>query len=253
MSRSIDESASPWESTTASTRHDDWRLDEHVPWLAAWRVVRNSAHLALQDAYSVRNMFVDRPVWLRYTNDDLIRKSHMYIRAINPSRNSKVLDVGCGNGVMLLPYLKRTRPANIYGIDRSEINIAAARRRLPDVPCANLMIGDITHWNPSKAYDIIVMHCVLGYVTFDRQLVILETMARSLRKKGTIIMGAVNFPTDPYIFQTYPIQSMSAIRQLCMKWQLSMQIYDDKTFDDTGKYDAHTIMLTKTRMVHRRS
>ena len=207
--------------------------------------IKNDLHNKIQFLYSLRNFITDTPVWLSYTNKDLINKSQKYIEFIKPKGCCKVIDLGCGNGIMLQPYLKITKPENIYGVDMMITNIIQSRKNLPDVPTNNFSVNDIINYNFVGKYDIIIMHGVIGLVEPNKQQFILNKLCKMLHKNGTLILGAINFVSDAYIFQTYPFANLKYIRKLCKKYNMNYSLYPDSDFDNTGKYNAHTLIIRK--------
>jgi len=197
--------------------------------------------------YSIRNYFTKRPVWLYYTNDDLIYKSEKIIKTLQLKENLSVLDLGCGNGIMLQPYLKITKPENIYGVDISYINIDQCLTNLKGVPRNNLIDENIETYlkQTNKTFDVIILHGVIGYFTNDKQDVIIENCIKMLNKKGYLILGAINFNDDDYIFQTYPIKDVSFFDKLSKQYNVEYKIYQDKEWELTPKYHSRNIVIRK--------
>jgi 2-polyprenyl-3-methyl-5-hydroxy-6-metoxy-1,4-benzoquinol methylase len=206
--------------------------------------IKNYLHHKLFFLYSFRNFISDNPVWLSYTNNDLIIKSENYIKFIKPKNNCKVIDLGCGNGIMLKPYLTITKPENIYGSDIIYTNISQTRTNLPSVPTSNFSVSDMT--KIEGKYDVILIHGVIGTIDYNEQNAFLENLiSSSLKNNGHLILGAINFVTDKYIFQTYPLKDLSFIKKICKKYNLKYDLRHDIEFDKTGKYNAHTLFIQK--------
>lgn len=99
----------------------------------------------------------------------------------------KILDVGCGNGDLLLNFLQwGAEPGHLAGIDLREKPVARVRRISPqvDVRCGNA--GDLP-W-PSDHFDIVGQHTVFTSIldeSLRRQVA--SEMTRVLRRGGAIL------------------------------------------------------------------
>ena len=186
---------------------------------------------------------MQKPVWLLYTNEDLIHKSKEIIKLINIKENMNVLDLGCGNGIMLSPYLEFTK--NIYGVDKLYMNIQQCRVNL-GAPRENFKVDYIEAFinKTDKKFDVIIIHGVIGYLNLHDQNVLLKKCMNKLNDNGYIILGAVNFYDDKYIFQTYPMKH-TFIDEFCNKNNLTYKIYNDSDLELTPKYNGVTIILNR--------
>jgi 2-polyprenyl-3-methyl-5-hydroxy-6-metoxy-1,4-benzoquinol methylase len=208
---------------------------------------KNYLHNIIFILYSIRNYFVSRPVWCYYTNNDLIYKSEQIIKLIELKKNPTILDLGCGNGIMLQPYLKLTKPENIIGVDNSYINIHQCSQNLKNVSKNNLIYENIETFikDTNKTFDIILLHSVIGYFTYEKQNSILSGCINKLNKNGYIILSAVNYINDDYIFQTYPLKNITIIHNLCSINNLTYNVYNDSELELVLKYNAKTIIIKK--------
>ncbi|MEK7587142.1 MAG: class I SAM-dependent methyltransferase [Patescibacteria group bacterium] len=99
--------------------------------------------------------------------------------------NSKVLDIGCGNGRNILSLLNITN--NITGIDNDTKAIEDAKKNLKQYPAINLLTG--TAFNlpfPEKTFDYAILMMTLVNLADDKQKT-LEEMKRVIKENGKII------------------------------------------------------------------
>lgn len=157
----------------------------------------------LMSCYSLRNIFIKSPIWLSYTSKDIEFKANTLINNfLNIDNNTEILDLGCGNGIMLEPFLKYTN--KLYGVDLVNINILECKKKFNS---NNFICDNILDYlkNNKKTFDIIIIHGVIGYFTEDDQIKIINKCIKILNKNGKLILGAIQYEFDEYIYQTYPM------------------------------------------------
>jgi ubiquinone/menaquinone biosynthesis C-methylase UbiE len=110
----------------------------------------------------------------------------------------KVLDIGCGPGVMAADLLKRG--CTVWGIDASEKMIALARAKMEktgDSSRAHFSVGDIENLEFQDAeFDAVICMGVLEYLLSDLKAI--QEMARVARPGGTVI---VTVPSEVTAYQ----------------------------------------------------
>ncbi len=74
--------------------------------------------------------------------------------------NPRVLDLGCGDGTLLSTIVDRAPQARVNGIDLAEIEIDAARKKVPSGSflCADIIDG-LPH--PNASFDVVVSNLVV--------------------------------------------------------------------------------------------
>jgi 2-polyprenyl-3-methyl-5-hydroxy-6-metoxy-1,4-benzoquinol methylase len=169
-----------------------------------WEKLKNTSHIyVLMNLYALRNKFIDKPVWLSYSKEDVIHKGEILVDRLDIEDHHEVLDVGIGNGVMLEPFVKQTK--NIYGIDLLKNNIKQSASRFPEIPRTNFTIGNcVDHlWWDEKKYDVIIISGVLGYMNNNKQIELVSLCKSRLKYNGVLVISGLQLPGDEYIWQTY--------------------------------------------------
>ena len=153
--------------------------------------------------YAWRNKIFDRPVWLSYTKNDIIKKSRIILDKLDIREDDYILDIGVGNGMFLEPFYAVTK--NIFGIDKIKQNIKQCRERFPSIPSDNFTWGDAIQylWSNYKKYNVIIMSGVLGYFTPKDQINLIQDCIERLQPGGYLVISGLQMRGDHYLWQTY--------------------------------------------------
>ena len=99
-------------------------------------------------------------------------------------KNSKILDVGTGTGV-LIPYLLETSPAKITAIDISENMISVAKQKCNDER-VNFIVEDVMKYKKEQ-FDYIFLYSV--YPHFPDKEALFSQLEKILNDNGKIIIA----------------------------------------------------------------
>jgi len=122
----------------------------------------------------------DKHWWFQGRKEILLRLIDKYYR---PEPNSKVLDIGCGTGMMLKSLSKY---GEVYGLDKNEKAIAYSKIRSPK---AKIVLGsfpeNMQNLLPLK-FDLITVLDVLEHIDDDTKA--LEAIKNILKPNGILII-----------------------------------------------------------------
>lgn len=117
---------------------------------------------------------------------DLFQKEKDYLRThIEP--NSKVLDIGCGNGRNILSIVDIA--GNITGLDNSQKAVQDAQENLKAHQNVEVVLGDAMNLPfEDKSFDFVILSMTL--VNFaDSKLKALQEMKRVAKDEGKVIIS----------------------------------------------------------------
>ncbi|MBN2168330.1 MAG: methyltransferase domain-containing protein [Actinobacteria bacterium] len=120
-------------------------------------------------------------------------------RKVGLARKRKVLDAGCGTGV-ITKEISETAGDGVVGIDKKSRLIEFARQRYPGIEFMNADCGSLPF--PSETFDLAVSHFFLMWAD-DPHAVLLE-LARVLKPGGMVVAsaepdygGRIEYPENP--------------------------------------------------------
>jgi SAM-dependent methyltransferase len=111
-------------------------------------------------------------------------------RCFPDDRDVEILDVGCGHGA-LIHFARELGYKNLYGIDKSPEQVAAARR----LGIEGVQIGDLRQTLANRAgssLDAIVAYDVIEHFTREELLPIVDDVRRVLKPGGRWIIHVPN-------------------------------------------------------------
>lgn len=127
----------------------------------------------------------------------------------------KVLDVGCGSGIMVEALLERG--CSFWGVDPAPGMIEDATKRFGDVPNVHLAVGSAESLAfPDNYFDAVLCMGVVERVKDDR--LALAEMIRVLKKDGTLVVTMPNKYSPYFLWRDnvfYP--AVSVIRPVYLK------------------------------------
>jgi ubiquinone/menaquinone biosynthesis C-methylase UbiE len=107
------------------------------------------------------------------------------LKRAHPIQDERVLDLGCGTGVLLQRILDRYPGAQVTGVDLSLVMVALARRRLPE--SVRLEVADAEALPfASSSFDLVVSTSSFHFWPAPKQA--LAELRRVLRPGGRLVI-----------------------------------------------------------------
>lgn len=121
--------------------------------------------------------------------------------------NASVLDLGCGNGRLLLGLPKKIK---YFGLDQSDTLLQLAKQLHPN---NNFSEGNITEesvWNSLPKYDFIFCIAVIHHLQSHKEhLFILKQIKKHLKPNGKVLITAWNLWQPKILKHHFSSQSIS--------------------------------------------
>ncbi len=137
------------------------------------------------------------PARIKFIKEKLTSYFKLSPKSSKPLRGLKVLDIGCGGGLLCEPLSKLG--ANITGIDASNINIKVAKLHAKKM---NLDIKYIhcppENLNIKKKFDVILNMEVIEHVSNVNQFI--QTSSRLIKKDGIMFVATINKNLKSFLF-----------------------------------------------------
>lgn len=113
------------------------------------------------------------------------------------SKNSSILDLGCGKGIFLR-YLKNKGYKNIYGVDLSPENVAICKDN--DL---NVTLGDMLEFmeDADTKFDLVVMNDLFEHIEKREIISVLSKIKRVLKKESSLLIKTMNM-SNPIAMNT---------------------------------------------------
>lgn len=127
---------------------------------------------------------------------DLAQRRLAILHELSPRRGERVLEVGCGKGLLLREIALATGPHGLAaGLDVSADQVAAATRECAGVPGVQLSVGDAAAMDwPDAVFDAAVAAHVIEYI--DDPAPALAAIRRVLKPGARLVCLAVNWDSE---------------------------------------------------------
>lgn len=122
------------------------------------------------------------------------------------TRQSKVLEIGCGIGTLTGLILKYLRKGEVLAVDISPASVEIAKKRLEKYPNVSFMVSDMTDFNHQGVFDFIILPDVLEHIPSVQHPNLFSILAGHMHKNSVILIHIPHPRAIDYIRKTSPDQ-----------------------------------------------
>jgi 2-polyprenyl-3-methyl-5-hydroxy-6-metoxy-1,4-benzoquinol methylase len=105
---------------------------------------------------------------------------------LNKEKIKSMIDLGCGDGILIEAIKKEFPKINIVGIDISPRRIKGLKKRFPE---NSFYVKDVCNTKLKEKFDFVYSSQVLEHVESDKKMI--NEMARLLKKDGILFCSSV--------------------------------------------------------------
>ena len=163
-----------------------------------------------------------------------------------PPDHCRVLELGCGEGMNLLPLAEQFPKSEFVGVDFSakQIAVAEAARAACGIGNARLVCADLRTWKPEGAFDYIIAHGVYSWVPPEVRDRLLAVCAGALSPNGVAYVSYNTLPgwALPGGVRKILLQEISALASPEAQMARAAQVLDSLAEcmkDQPGSYAAN--------------
>ena len=136
------------------------------------------------------------PIRIAYIRDNIVKTLKLNNKN-KPLKNVKILDIGCGGGLLCEPMHRLG--ADVVGIDASEKNIKVAKiHSIKDNLNIKYFCASPENFKTKKKFDVILNMEIVEHV--ENLDFFLESCSKLLKKNGLMFVATLNKTLKSYLF-----------------------------------------------------
>ena len=144
-----------------------------------------------------KSLHLFNPTRIKFIKEKLISHFNLDISSLNPLKKLKILDIGCGGGLLSEPLSRLG--AQMTGVDASNNNIEVAKLHSKEMNLnINYIFSSPENLNFNDKFDIILNMEVVEHVA-DVNLFI-NNCSKLIKKNGIMFVATINKNLRSYIF-----------------------------------------------------
>ncbi|WP_442600827.1 malonyl-ACP O-methyltransferase BioC [Paenibacillus sp. KN14-4R] len=159
-----------------------------------------------------------------------------------PREDTRILEIGCGTGILTQLLLERFPKARLTVIDMAEDMVAAARLRVNGSEAVTFIVGDVEHMDESDhaPFDLIISNAVIQWLRDPYATI--SKLSRMLIRNGYILASTFGPGTFHELHEVFAevkdeMNLPNASHGLPMQDAMAWQDY----FHQSGYQDIHVI------------
>jgi len=149
----------------------------------------------------------------------LVRRTEKIISYLRKLKGQRLLDVGCGPGVVAVKINKELG-LKVDAVDFSEKQVKKARKRV-EAEKADVRIFHEDIMSPSgnsglhyESYDIVLCKDVIAIYRTDSKKAFLKELVKYVKPGGHLVMSVLTGETHPYLYGESPDSYRSMVKEI---------------------------------------
>jgi trans-aconitate 2-methyltransferase len=110
--------------------------------------------------------------------------------------DSRVLEIGCGNGALTKLIADKTKRGHIFALDISSESIAHAKRNLAGYQNITHLVTDVRVFESKDKFDVIVLSDVLEHIPLDIHDALFNNLNKLMDRNGFLF---IHIPEPKYL------------------------------------------------------
>ena len=132
--------------------------------------------------------------------NDRITKLYNRLLKMGLNKNSRILELGCGVGILTRLLNKKIKTGYLESVDLSPASIESVKNNIKRKNNLFLTAADIVNYTPAgKSFDIITLFDVIEHIPVDLHLKLFENISK-IMDKNTVLL--INIPSPQLIKYT---------------------------------------------------
>lgn len=142
-------------------------------------------------------------------------------------KNSRVLEIGCGNGTLTAFIAKELPNGKITGVDISPETIEMAKKRhMPRFKQIDFKVSDMTNFSNPEKFDFVIFPDVLEHIPIEAHSNIFKTIRANVHENSVIVIN-IPYPRAVEYMHKYRPELMQIIDQALHTYPFLKAIYEN--------------------------
>ncbi len=150
-----------------------------------------------------------------------------YLKAAGLKRNSRVLEIGCGNGTLTAFVARHIPSGKITGVDISPETIEMAKHRyLKSIKNIEFKVSNMTNFRDQEKFDFVIFPDVLEHIPLEAHNNIFKTIRENVHQDSTVLIN-IPYPRASEFMTKHHPEHMQIIDQALHTDTFIKAIYDN--------------------------
>lgn len=166
-------------------------------------------------------------------------RAHILKEALGMPVNCTILDIGCGDGSLSLPFLSESNIVTMMDISQNMLDIARQNTPPEFAKQTTYIKGDFLEYTPNQTFDIVLCIGVLAHVESTEKAV--KKLAQLTSPQGICI---VQFSNAAHWLTKAQLLYHAILDKISARYQYKLNQIEERTFCKSA-YENHQMRVIK--------